>query len=107
MLRLSYVQVCLIVFWEYYYDYVFGSILTYMFSFKADIVHEKNHQSDCDDQIGYKYSKIDEFGQKEDGFDSALASSTSKCQFSSERHISRFIGEPKTLTFTGGEAFDL
>ncbi|KAK0578672.1 hypothetical protein LWI29_014198 [Acer saccharum] len=57
-----------------------------MFSFKADIVHEKNHQSDYDDQIGYKDYKIDEFGQKEDSFDSALASSTSKCRFSSERH---------------------
>ncbi|KAK1549219.1 hypothetical protein Q3G72_026901 [Acer saccharum] len=40
-----------------------------MSSYTADIVHEKNHQSDCDDRIGYKDSKIDEFGQKEDGFE--------------------------------------
>ncbi|KAK4841546.1 hypothetical protein QYF36_006247 [Acer negundo] len=95
--------------------FVFESILTYMFSFKADDnVLDKNHQSGC------------EFGQKVDGFEihdtehvnkidgetensvvveSALASSTSKCQFSSKRHISGFIEQPKAFTFSVQELY--
>ncbi|KAK2636218.1 hypothetical protein Ddye_031010 [Dipteronia dyeriana] len=94
--------------------FVFGSILAYMFSFKEDTVLDKNHQSGCG------------FGQKVDGFEihdtehvnkidgetensvvveSALASSTSMCQFSSERHISGFIEQPKTFTFSVQELY--
>ncbi|TXG56497.1 hypothetical protein EZV62_017810 [Acer yangbiense] len=98
-----------------FFVFVVESVLTYMFSFKADDnVLDKNHQSGC------------EFGQKVDGFEthdtehinkidgetensvvveSALASSTSKCQFSSKRHISGFIEQPKTFTFSVQELY--
>ncbi|KAK3223049.1 hypothetical protein Dsin_010074 [Dipteronia sinensis] len=97
-----------------FFVFVIGSILTYMFRFKEDNVLDKNHQSGC------------EFGQKVDDFEihdtehvnkidgetensvvveSVLASSTSKRQFSSERHISGFIEQPKTFTFSVQELY--
>ncbi|KAH7570104.1 hypothetical protein JRO89_XS05G0045300 [Xanthoceras sorbifolium] len=117
------------VFISKFFVFVFGSILTYMLSCKADSLHEKNHQPDCGDRSGSiscKDSKIDKFEQKQDGFEvhdteyvnktdretensvvleSALASSTSKHQFLSERHITGFIEKPKTLTFSVQELY--
>lgn len=82
--------------------FVFGSI-------REDNLLDKNCQSDSADDDGPVYEQKGDFEVRdtEDSVvvDSALASSTSKYEFSSEKHISGFIEGPKTMTLSVQELF--